>query len=715
MHVTPLDDGVRVTDDAKNTIRVRAADWEPADVGVSVAATLNGRDVGPDDPSVVIGGRATRVEFPPVFVAAIPLTGEGQREFGGNLTELSLPDGEYLLRIDASVRVFLRVTGSMELHRESGEALWIEFPDRQAFELAFASHVDRPDGTVTVPKTPDGVARALSVLSGGNDTTSPDRTWPTMRGRAPLVRFGDTVSVPNTVATAVDETGIEVIVPPSLDALVPIASLVHYLGATVSVESDVTPRVTAGATTHELGDVASLPRAAADLLCRVFYLDCVARGAGPHGGTLSVADTFDQLGLDAQRLYEASLSERLQTYLSVDFESVRSEFPEWHLSMYVEPTYEHAATLPYLVDNVPFIFEPVGEPISEQEWLQLSLTGGGFSNPVETRSQRSSYGRREVSNIDLLQPTFGPGRTHGWLADGVPVGAFKTTPEAYRHRDDALDDPGERLSVTAVVNETDVGRVAFASNDGIGMQEEHEAAVDHYRTRAEQLNADIAVRENVTTGELARIFESHNDLVHFIGHHEDDGLDCTNGFLSADTLDRSRSRTFFLNACGSYPFGRELIRNGSVAGGVTFASVSDSDAANVGTTFARMLMLGYSINRGLAKAARFSIAPRDYAVIGDGTFQPSQSNSIAPLDAYVVPNGADSFQILLGGGQTPITGAKETGPLNDDEERKMLSGQTRLRTVDLNSLLEFLHSRESPVVFRRELYWPGELIREIST
>ncbi|MFB6176947.1 MAG: hypothetical protein ABEI99_07375, partial [Halobaculum sp.] len=515
-----------------------------------------------------------------------------------------------------------------------------------------------------------------------------------------------------TVTDGREATEIEVVVPPELSALIPVASMVHYLGAEVSVESGTSPRLELGEETHSLGNVETLPRRAADVLRRTFYLDCVARGAGDHGGTLSVSHTFDTLALDAERLYEAPMAERVRTYLDSDFEAVREEFPEWHLTMHVEPTYEHAATVPYFINKVPFLFRPEGERISEQEWLELSLTGGGFGDPTQSQrgaETRSSYGRREVSNIDLLNPEPCPGRTHGWLADGVPIDGFKTVPEAYRHRDEALDDPGEKLSVTAIVNETDVSRIGCGSDGGLGMQDEHEAAVEHYQTRAEELRIDIDVRENVSTAELARVFESHNDFVHFIGHHEASGLSCTDGFLSPDSLDTVRTRAFFLNACGSYPFGEELVRRGGVAGGVTFASVGDSDAAEVGTTFARLLVNGFCISRGLAKAARHAISPRDYAVIGDGTFQASQSDDLVPLDGYVVPTESGDFKVLLRNNQPRKTGNVTVDMFNTNDSQRLLVGSTEMKEISKEQLVEYLSATQDPIVFRGELFWPEEL------
>ena len=758
--VSQKGDGVRVTDDANKTVRVRADDWTRREaVGVSVAHALAGSQIGPDDPEVVVSASASRLRFPAVYAAAVPLAGGDRTRFGGNVTHEELPPGEYLLRIETNVRVFCRVDGAITLERDRGESLRVSFPEPTALELAFASHVSRPDATVTVPRTPAGVATGLATLPSANEVVSPDRTWPTMRDRPPLLEFGEELSVPQSVRESAVDTGIEVVVPPELSALVPVASLVQYLSADVSIEAGTEPLVDLDGHTHRLGR-AELSHAAARLLERTFYLDCVARGAGPHGGTLSVADTFDTLGLDADRLYDAPMAERVRTYLAADYRSVADRFPEWHLSMHIEPTYEHARTLPYLVGSLPFIFRPEGEPLSEREWLEKSLTGGGFgppdqrsgsellrgadasdgsqassagatagsqsdskasdrSGPVRGSSDRPTevtgprnvrgFGRRTAANVDLLDPELGPGRVHGWLAEGTPIDGFKALPAAYRHRDDVLDDPGTGLSVTAVVNE--VNRTMVSNCE---MSDEHEAAVEHYRTRADELTVDLTVERQVRTGDLARIFESSNDLVHFVGHHEDAGLECPDGFLSPSSIDRSGAQTFFLNACGSYPFGETLVRKGSVAGGATLSPVNDSNAARVGTTFARLLVQGYCMGRALAKAARHTIAPRDYLVVGDATFRASQSNDLAPPDVWIAPDGEDGFQVLK---KTPSPwgiGGEQMSSSAGDESSHWLLGNSELLDFSHESLLDFLEMKSHPVIFRDEFYWPDELLRELS-
>ncbi len=698
-------DGVRVTDDANKTVRVQADGWDASGpTAVSVSGALADSPVGPDDPQAVVGARARRLTFPSVYAAAVSVDDDDQFQFGSSETSRKLPAGRYLLRIETNVRVFLRADGPVSLTRDSGERLRVAFPDPTDIELAFASHVSRPEATVTVPRTPAGVATGLATLGSANEVTSPDRTWPTLRGRPPLLTFGERKDVPAAVSEACADTNVNVIVPPELSELIPLASLVAYLSADITLEPDTQPTLELGDETHPLG-----PERAARLLERTFYLDCVARTAGPHGGTLSVADTFDDLGLDAQRLYHASISERVRTYLSADYESVADRFPDWHLSMHVAPTYENARVLPYLVDNLPFVFRPEAEPLSESDWLEKSLTGGGFGTGDLVRGPGANeitrgFGRRTTSNVDLLDPELGPGRVHGWLAEGTPIDVFKATPSAYRHRDDALDDPGTGLSVTAVVNQ--IGR---GFDDQAEMDTEHAAAVDHYRQRADELNAEITVERNVTTAELARIFESPTDIVHFVGHHEEAGLECVDGFLSPASLDRSRARTFFLNACGSYPFGEALVRSGSVAGGVTLASITDSDAATVGTTFARLLIHGYCLGRGLAAAARPTIAPRDYLIVGDATYRPSQSDSLSPSMRWVIPDGDDQFRVLVKRSPPRDIGAVYDDPLDEFSDRQYLFGDGAVFAVSRDRLCRYLCDNDTPVVYQKEMYWADEL------
>ncbi|MFB6177512.1 MAG: hypothetical protein ABEI99_10270, partial [Halobaculum sp.] len=201
------DDGFRVTDPAKNTVRVQGTDWEASVEAAPIAPALARHDMGPDEPETTLTARASALKFPPVYAVTTPVGEVDHSDFGGNADELTLPEDDYLIRIEASVRVFLRTEAAITLRRRNAEALWIEFSDPTPVSLAFASHVDLPGEEIVVPETPAGVATALSALPAANETTSPDRTWPTLRNRPPNIRFGEETRLPESVLEDGEDTG----------------------------------------------------------------------------------------------------------------------------------------------------------------------------------------------------------------------------------------------------------------------------------------------------------------------------------------------------------------------------------------------------------------------------------------------------------------------------------------------------------------------------
>jgi hypothetical protein len=704
------DDGFRVADVMKNSVTATADGWETGVDAPDITDALAGSDVGPDEPPCQFTARTRELEFAPVFAAAIPVNRREQTSFGGSADEVNLPADDYLLRVETNVRVFIRVDGPVTLRRDNAEALWVEFPEPTPIGLAFGSHVDLPGPTMTVPETPEGVATALSHTSISNETRSPDRSWPTQRNRPPNIAFGEETDIPAAVAREREETGIELVVPPDVEYLLTAASLVHYLGADVAVESGVEPHLDVDGYTATLPELPEFPDAAADLLERVFYLDCVARGAGPHGGPLSVSDTFDTLELDAERLYDAPLAERVRSYLAADYETVAEAFPEWHLALHVAPEYRNVAVLPYVLDDLPLFLRPKAEPLTRKEWLRYSMTGGGFEyQPRGEESTIDAYEHVQVSNIDLVRPTFERARTHGWLAPSVPSDGFDALPEGYENRDRYLDANGDPLSITAVVNDSMPQMPEPDGEDGPTMADEGYAISDEYEVRSDGPEVDLTIKRRIHTHELAEVFESRNDLVHFIGHHEEgEGLLCPDGELHHESIAESNARTFFLNACGSYPFARHLVERGSVAGAATFERVSNTYAVEIGSTFARLLVHGFSIQRALDKAAQHSIAPRDYVVLGDGTYSIAQHIVLNPTEMWIFQRGTREFEMLsekrayMAGGETKTS-------LKGTDESYHLMGQGRLDTVSVEELEDFIPVLDFPVVFKQELYWPEDL------
>ena len=723
--------GLRVVDGRKKTVEIDTRGWERSDAP-SVNAALAASPLGPESVETTVSGTVEELRLPPVhLVAQETATGE-LRDFGGFTGCRRLHSGDWLFRFAASVSVFLRTDTDVDVRWVDSDRYELSFAEPAPVSLGFYSDAEPAGASVGVPATPAGVATALSLASATTADTTPDRTWPTRREGPPSVRVGTDERIPSELLERRPDTGVELLVPPDLRYLFTAAPLAYYLGAEVCTVPDASPRLVFDGGEEPLGTLPAFQRRTASVLRRVFWLDCVARGAGPHGGDLAVADTFDTLGLDAARLYEAPLAERLRTYLDVPFDSVADRFPEWHLGMYVEPTYDHVETLPHLLANLPHVFLPSAEPMDKPEFLQRTMADG-FSEPTQgtthtaaargdepTTSDESTVNdsdsdanddttyrvRREVSSVDLVDPELGPARNHGWLADGVPIDVFKSFPAAYENRDRYHGEGETPMSVVAVVVDRETPMLAAPDGDDAAMRDEHDAAVAHYRERAPKLNAEVEIAENVTTAELARIFEAGHDLVHYIGHRDDDGLECADGALSTESLAESNARTFFLNACGSYPEGEQLIQKGSVAGGVTFEKVGDEEAAQVGTAFARMMMHGFSMERAVKKARKQLTTPKDYAVVGNGTYVLTQSDTLAPPDIWMKENKANMFTATMRHEQVGLHGAEV---IAEHDSQYVLVGQTRSFDLSTEQLLNYTKVVDSPIIYRQNLYYPDEL------
>ena len=685
MEVDRVGGRFRATDAAKNTVRVEPDDWEPTDDAPSpydmVADT---RAEAGADPDETICGRTTRIELPGVFAWIRHRNEKSRRRFDVNTTETTVTAGESLVRFSTMPRVFVRFDGSASLRRPDPETVVLEFPDPTVVTVLLRSNVDEADHHLQITKQVGDVAAALSAASVANERTSPDRTWPTTRNHPPEITVGPSLSIPEATVDERPDTGIDLRVPPDLRYLITGASLIHYLGATVTVASGP-PELRSNQWHYELPKLPEYQTTVNSLLRRVFFLDCLARSAGPHGGELSEVELLSELGLDAAALYEAPLADRVRRYLDAPFESVSGELPDWHLAVYVEPSFEHVPTLPHLLERLPAIYLPSSRELTKSEWIQLSLDEG-YEEQTLTRVQR------EISNVDLVKPELKPAHFHGWLAPDVPIDVFKTFPEAYDNRDAYIDDGP--LSVVAVLNNAE-------------MRSEHDAAVRHYNSRVRELNLDLTVRENVRTDELARIFESRSDLVHFIGHRDDRGLECADGFLSLASLDESNAQSFFLNACGSYYEGVELIRKGSVAGAVTFEAVTDKQAAEVGTTFARLLMNGYSIERALDKARQQVMTPKDYAVVGDGTHVLTQGDNTVPPD-ILLREADDGYRLQYGQISPRLPGSEAQEKVPGQETGTHLITSERCYNLSSSQVAEALSLMNNPIIYNGKLLWPSE-------
>ncbi len=680
---------------------LRIVDTDTTEVPVS--GDLSG--VGATDADIarpvdeVIEATASQLRFPHAVVYVRDLETNTQYELDPAGEPLSLPDGAYLIDVDTEIKTYVRVSGRVRIERTTDfESVVITLPDRRGIVLGFRSRHEFPAGTITVPETPAGVATALTYLPSSHKTDGPDRTYPTLRGHPPLIERGERVSVPDHIASRRPKSGIELLLPARFEPIFVTAPLAYYLQASVETADVDAPRIRFSELDREvrLPPLPDLQREVERLLRTAFFLDCLVRNVGPYATNLSELRLLEILGLDADRLYEATPDVRLSTYLDVPFHAIEHRLPEWHLSMYVEPEARRVPVLPFLLDRLSLCYLPSTSELDGSELIERSLEDfyrGGRDATEREGSERSLGG--EVASVDVVKPELRGGKAHGWLADGVPIDVFKCSQSAYLNRLEYLDTPSDETSICVVLNDP-------------AMSGEHEDVFDIYHDRAEDLPIDVTVREACTVAQLRSIFESSLDFVHYIGHCENEGFRCPDGYLSASSLEECAVETFFLNACGSFHEGQTLIEKGSVAGAVTFSQVLNEHAVKVGSTFAKLLVNGFSIERAMGLARRRIMMGKDYTVVGDGTHTLTQGEHRTPTTITVDGLKNDQFLLTLECYSTQVTGSYYF-PHAPDNEYSMLCGNESNFVLDRDELVTFLAESEAPVIYDGDLCWSQEL------
>jgi len=594
----------------------------------------------------------------------------GERVVGGSLSRSEM---------DAGTETDVFFAGPGTVHDDGGT--WsVSFSDRTPIAIGFRR--ERPsDEPIVVPRTPTGIAKALTHLSSALRTTGPDRSHPVFRGHPPLIEFGDGVEVPDAVRAATPDTGLRFSVPESIEALLVAAPLAYYLGATVEVGDRSAPVFEAPEAGFErrFRPMPAFQHDVAAVLRRVFLLDCLSRTVDPGEMTPAGGSPLDRIGVRLGGQGETTPAERLQRYCEVPSTRIRPELPEWHLSTYVEPVAENARSLPYLLDDLSLVYLPSASELNGKGLLRRSLD--------------DFYRADEVASVDRLEPELHAGRAHGWLAPGTPIDVFKSSHSAYAHRL-AYDASEAPIDVTVVFNDPEMGG-------------EHSRVAEIYRERATDLPANVTVRENLTKEELRTVFETPNDFVHFIGHCDVDGLRCPDGSFPTSSLDTCRTRTFFLNACGSYHEGLGLVEAGSVAGAVTLTAVLNDHAATVGTAFARLLVYGFDIERAIQLARRRIMMGKDYAVVGDGTHTLAAGERGPPPVAWLERRG-DRFHLTHEVVATGTTGSTYRLPCGGDD-RTYLYGVNADVELTRSALVSFLDETSLPVIYNGDFHWSTEL------
>lgn len=623
--------------------------------GARVVLETDGWRTGGDAPALpgsvgaAVSGRAEAIRLP---AGDATLVDDGRRPLGAG----ELPAGVHRVLVDSTLETAVSFEGPATV--DPGEGPWIRFPDTRAVAVGF-SEPPAPRPVVVVPATPSGLASAVTAAGRTHGTEGPERSHPGFRPPTPRVRFGEP-SVPDELDGTPD--GPTVTVPGSVPAVLVAAPLAYYLGADLRVASGA-PRITGDGVDLEFEPLPGLAGGVADALRRLVHLDSRLRSITGEGGPLTE-------GVD--HLESAPPAERLAAAM----DSPPAALPEWPLSTYVDDDVANGLSLPYLLDRLSLVHPADASDLDPKALLERSL---------------DEFFRGETPNVEAVDPSLAASRHHAWLGDGTPIDAFTL------------------LRTESAGPGVDGGlRIDVVCNEPVMASERRVAEV--YRRRVAGRDVDVHVHERLSTAELASVFEGPTDLVHFIGHCEVDGMVCRDGTLAAADLDDCGARSFFLNACGSYYEGYDLVRRGATVGAVTLTAVLDEQAVTVGTSFAELLASGYAFDRALSLARGEIIVGRDYVVVGDGTHRLREP--VGTPGTFSVTQAGDEFTVSHETTAPDAAGRRYACPVDG---RERLCGEAAETTMERGSLVELLASVAAPVRYDGSIEWSDELARRLDT
>jgi hypothetical protein len=636
----------------------------------------------PTDVAVAI--RTDHLEFVP--------TGASFVHESGDMTEVELfdretfPAGEYTVELSGPLKLYANLEGPCEVEKRA-KNLTVDLPAPETVVVGARSLHERPATTLTTTEEPADVMRAVSTFGNELKTLGSKRSYPTLRGHPPALEVGDELSVPPGLEPPEENVHLEV--PPTLEYVLPAAPLSYYLGA--GIRAGESPALVVDGTRHRLDRGDGFERTVERTLKRTFFLDCLVRTESPREVVLyERAELDDALDVDLRALYGRPAAERLEAYQSVPYEAVEPYLPDWRRTAHVQPTRMGIEALPFLANDLAAVRVHEGPP-----------TEGGATPPTPDVSGPERGLERSTAPGEVVRPPETDSVAQAWVGPGVPVGAIKTIPQAFRNwqRRERRDD--EEVAVAVVCNDE-------------SMLEEGTTARDAYGSNL-NLPFDVTFHDNLDTEELRLVFESDLDYVHYVGHVREDGFECADGTLDVAPLETVGVDIAFLNACDSYRQGEALIEKGAVASVVTFDEVLDDGALRIGKTMARLLNRGFPLDGALSVARARSIVGSQYLVLGDGNADIAQAKGLIPWVAEAESIGQDEYRLQVTAHPTRNSemGSQFRPAVGDDRPVFLIPKDLPAVTATDDRLREYLESASFPVFIDGEFAWSSDAAGEL--
>lgn len=709
---TPLSSqsGLRV-DDPVEEVQFRLATPEP--VTVSPVAVEDHEWAFPLDSAARVSTNELHV---PIRVATYVRRPDGSLVAAADTDKevVVSASGPYTVEVASTpIKLYVGATSRVRVTAENHRTR-IVFPNVDSITIGARSLHKRPARTITTTTAPKDVMAAVSEFGAALKSTTPERSFPTLHGHPPLLEFGDELSIPG--GRRRPDTGLRLELPPELSYIFPSVSLAYYLGAAVVPGDEPRLVSTAGATYRF--DTPGFATDVTKLLRHVFTLDCLTRVEGYYPVELDERRQASALGLDLPwaELYDQPLAERTAAYLDVPFDRVEPLIPEWRLTADIVPDMDHATVLPHLANELAtvrlYTDESGADAVSAadevtaaiDEFVRTTPGHESFTRSCAARSSDTDADKRSVSREDVLRVPPSDTATQTYIGEGFPLNANKGSQLSYERQLELRGDAPGRIDVTVVCNddemlgELDVG--------------------DHYGTR-DLFDFDVTIRSALSREELATVLEADSDLLHYIGHVDQRGLQATDSYLDADEIDRVGATAFILNGCRSFRQGQRLIDAGAIAGIVTLENVHNSLATTVGTNVARLLNRGWPLDAAVELVRDDALVGRHYIVVGDGSVEIAKSDSGNPTVTTIAPNEWDDrFSVTI---RAYATRARHLGSIyhpyiGENQLQYLASGELDTFDVSQDELAEYLSLETEPVQLEEEqadttvsLRWSDEI------
>ncbi len=584
-----------------------------------------------------------------------------------NTGSTSHDSASYVIEFGSRVKLYFEFTGAFEAEVTPNSTSF-EFRGDGQIKIGARSSHERPAHTVVTTDDPAELIQAISTFGSALKTTSPERSFPTLRGHPPALEFGNTLDIPDDIT--VPSTGITIETPATFQSVLPLAPLAYYLGASV-VQGPAVALTTDDGWSYPLTDGTSVVSEAQRVLKQVFFLDCITRTAGLYQIDLRERSELEErISISPEHLYDQSPAERLRSYLAYDFSELEDLIPRWPAHARVQSDSFSIEYLPYLVNDLVTI--STGN--SERHSTKTPLLDGDDADDV-----------------------IGDVTEQIWVGDGFPPRHTKAILEGYEHNLGISGTDGN-IRVAVVLNDATLDMEAIEVNEIYG--------------KGTSFKFDVSLYRNLDSDALRALLQEDIDFLHFIGHVTKEGIKCSDGVLDAGTISDNGITYFLLNACSSAKQGCELVRGGSVGGIVTLTDVTDTSAGWFGVNLAKLLNAGYPLKAALTVLEPSSIISENYQVVGTNTAAVATKDQLPHL--LEVETDTHPFELTHTTFHTDRVGVGGIGvPYIGENETYMLVPTSLSWQAEKEKLLEFCDLEWFPVRIDGELFWSDEIDEQV--